>query len=110
LLRLCSLLGRKHGRGPAEARVALTGPEQAPRLRAGFSFRDCWSQLTTFVLDAEHLLAQRLAGTVFLIRVVSALLAFGSQVLFARWMGSFEFGIYVYVQGHPGLRPAVISR
>ena len=56
-----------------------------------------WSQLKTFLLDAEHLLAQRLAGTVFLIRVASALLAFGSQVLFARWMGSFEFGIYVYV-------------
>ena len=28
---------------------------------------------------------------------MSALLAFGSQVLFARWMGSFQFGIYVYV-------------
>jgi O-antigen/teichoic acid export membrane protein len=49
------------------------------------------------VLDAEHLLAQRLAGTVFLIRVAGALLAFGSQVLFARWMGSSEFGVYVYV-------------
>jgi O-antigen/teichoic acid export membrane protein len=42
-------------------------------------------------------LVQRLAGTVFLIRVGSAILAFGSQVLFARWMGTFEFGIYVYV-------------
>jgi O-antigen/teichoic acid export membrane protein len=77
--------------------VALTGPEQAARLRPWLSFRDAWSQLKAWVLDAEHLLAQRLAGTVFLIRVVSALLAFGSQVLFARWMGSFEFGIYVYV-------------
>jgi O-antigen/teichoic acid export membrane protein len=77
--------------------VALTGSEQAARLRPGSLLRDCWSQLKTFLLDAEHLLAQRLAGTVFLIRVVSALLAFGSQVLFARWMGSFEFGIYVYV-------------
>ena len=77
--------------------MALTGPEQAARLRPGSSFRDAWSQLKTFVLDAEHLLAQRLAGTVFLIRVVSALLAFGSQVLFARWMGTFEFGIFVYV-------------
>jgi hypothetical protein len=76
--------------------VALTGPEQAARLRPWLSFRDAWSQLKTFLLDAEHLLAQRLAGTVFLIRVASALLAFGSQVLFARWMGSFEFGIYVY--------------
>ena len=25
------------------------------------------------------------------------MLAFGSQVLFARWMGTFQFGIYVYV-------------
>jgi O-antigen/teichoic acid export membrane protein len=77
--------------------VALTGPERTVRLRPRFSWRDLWSQLKTKVLDAEHLLAQRLAGTVFLIRVASAVLAFGSQVLFARWMGSFEFGIYVYV-------------
>ena len=69
--------------------MALTGPEQAARLRPWLLFRDAWSQLKAWVLDAEHLLAQRLAGTVFLIRVVSALLA--------RWMGSFEFGIYVYV-------------
>jgi O-antigen/teichoic acid export membrane protein len=56
-----------------------------------------WSRIRSRVLGAEHVLVQRLAGTVFLIRVVSALLAFGSQVLFARWMGSFQFGIYVYV-------------
>ena len=42
-------------------------------------------------------LVQRLAGLVFLIRVVSAVLAYGSQVLLARWMGGFEFGIYVGV-------------
>ena len=30
-------------------------------------------------------------------RVGSALLALVSQVLLARWMGSFEFGIYIYV-------------
>ena len=42
-------------------------------------------------------LARRMAGTAFLIRVASAALAFASQVLFARWMGSSEFGIYVYV-------------
>src|SRR5204863_3999453 len=56
-----------------------------------------WSRLIARLGPAEHLMAQRLAGAVFLIRVVSALLAYGSQVLFARWMGSFEFGIYVYV-------------
>src|ERR1041384_2084326 len=32
-----------------------------------------------------------------LIRVASAALIYVSQVLFARWMGSFEFGVYVYV-------------
>jgi O-antigen/teichoic acid export membrane protein len=45
----------------------------------------------------EHGLVQRLAGAVFAIRVASAVLAYGSQVLLARWMGGFEFGIYVYV-------------
>lgn len=40
---------------------------------------------------------QRLAGKIFLIRVFSAALAYASQVLLARWMGSSEFGIYAYV-------------
>ena len=48
--------------------------------------------------DASHnSIAQKVAGSAFLIRVVSAALVFGSQILFARWMGSHEFGIYVYV-------------
>lgn len=45
----------------------------------------------------DHALAQRMAGTAFLIRVASAAIAYFSQVLLARWMGSFEFGLYVYV-------------
>ena len=36
-------------------------------------------------------------GAAFLIRVASAALLYVSQVLFARWMGTFEFGVYVYV-------------
>ena len=46
---------------------------------------------------SDSRLAQLIAGKVFLVRVGSALLALGSQVLLARWMGSFEFGIYIYV-------------
>jgi O-antigen/teichoic acid export membrane protein len=42
-------------------------------------------------------IAQRVAGAAFLIRVTSAALIYGLQILFARWMGTFEFGIYVYV-------------
>ena len=75
----------------------LIGSEQASSLAARPSLWHLWSRLKARLGGAEHVLVQRLAGTVFLIRVVSALLAYGSQVLFARWMGTFEFGIYVYV-------------
>jgi len=46
---------------------------------------------------SDSRLAQLVAGKVFLMRVASALIALVSQVLLARWMGSFEFGIYIYV-------------
>ena len=50
-----------------------------------------------FVGGSDLSLARRLAGAAFLIRVVSALLAFVSQIVLARWLGGFQFGIYVYV-------------
>jgi hypothetical protein len=71
--------------------LALTESEQSSRE----SPWPLWSRLKARLGD--DLLLQRLAGTVFLIRVAAALLAYGSQVLFARWMGTFEFGIFVYV-------------
>ncbi|MDE2470062.1 MAG: polysaccharide biosynthesis C-terminal domain-containing protein [Bradyrhizobium sp.] len=40
---------------------------------------------------------RRLASIIFIIRVVSAALAYLSQILLARWMGGSEYGIYVYV-------------
>jgi O-antigen/teichoic acid export membrane protein len=40
--------------------------------------------------------ARRQAGNAFIIRIVSALLAFVAQIVLARWLGGFEFGIYVY--------------
>src|SRR3984885_12538262 len=45
----------------------------------------------------EASLTRRLAGTIFIIRVFSAALAYFSQVLLARWMGGSDYGIYVYV-------------
>ena len=45
----------------------------------------------------EASVTQRLAGTIFMIRVASAGLAYFSQVLLARWMGGSEYGVYVYV-------------
>src|SRR5271166_3136199 len=46
---------------------------------------------------SDSRLAQLIAGKVFLMRVANAVLALGTQVLLARWMGSFEFGIFIYV-------------
>jgi O-antigen/teichoic acid export membrane protein len=41
--------------------------------------------------------ASRMSLIAFSIRVFSAFIAFVSQVLLARWMGSFEYGIFVLV-------------
>src|SRR5512143_1395699 len=46
---------------------------------------------------SEASLTRRLAGTIFIIRVVSAALAYLSQILLARWMGTSDYGVYVYV-------------
>src|SRR5215468_2561009 len=89
---------RRNGR--VEACLALTQSEPA-RPWLTLAWRRLSARMTARLAarlgGSELMLIQRLAGTVFLIRVVSALLAYGSQVLFARWMGGFEFGIYVYV-------------
>ena len=41
--------------------------------------------------------AGRISIIAFVIRVVSAVIAFASQVFLARWMGSFDYGIFVLV-------------
>ncbi|MFA1675393.1 lipopolysaccharide biosynthesis protein [Rhizobium mongolense] len=41
--------------------------------------------------------AQRMALTAFSIRIVSAALAFISQIILARLMGEYEYGIFVFV-------------
>lgn len=45
----------------------------------------------------EHAAAQRMALTAFVIRILSAAIAFFSQILQARIMGEFEYGIFVFV-------------
>ncbi|MCB1417677.1 MAG: lipopolysaccharide biosynthesis protein [Notoacmeibacter sp.] len=45
----------------------------------------------------ERSRAGRMSLVAFVIRVISAAIAFVSQVLLARWMGSFEYGIFVLV-------------
>lgn len=70
-----------------DAQPATTGPAALmARLRA---------KLTGGSSEAS--LTRRLAGTIFIIRVISAGLAYVSQVLLARWMGTSDYGVYVYV-------------
>ena len=81
--------------------MASIGSEQAPRSH-WFSFwpsdlgaaavrvRDLFGGAT------ESSMVRRLAGAAFIIRIVSALLAFVAQIVLARWLGGFEYGIYVY--------------
>ena len=81
--------------------VALTEPQNSERLTwtplAGV-VAQLRAQVRIWLNDSGHRsIAQRIAGTAFLIRVFSAGLIYLSQIFLARWMGSFEFGIYVYV-------------
>jgi O-antigen/teichoic acid export membrane protein len=74
--------------------VALSGSEHTSSL----SYAGAIERLSRWFKDtSDHSLAQRLASAVFLIRVLGAGFAFLAQIVLARWMGSFEFGIYVYV-------------
>src|SRR5271169_7001727 len=73
-----------------DAQSATTSPTGVvARMRAMFG--------TSFGGSSEASLTKRLAGTIFIIRVISAALAYLSQILLARWMGGSDYGIYVYV-------------
>ena len=58
-----------------------------------------WRARLASLFRSEHhdSIAKRTAGSAFLIRVASAASLYLSQILFARWMGGAEFGVYVYV-------------
>jgi O-antigen/teichoic acid export membrane protein len=77
--------------------VALTESQTSQR-PARLQWRGLPALVRTWLNDgADRSIAQRVAGAAFLIRVTSAGLIYLSQILLARWMGSYEFGIYVYV-------------
>jgi len=56
------------------------------------------ARLRTWFADrSDDSRARRAAATALLIRCVGAPLLYGTQILLARWMGGFAFGVYVYV-------------
>src|SRR5665647_315267 len=78
-------------------RLAVMDAKSAPVPPAGAvaRLRSLLGGLLSGSSDAS--VTNRLAGTVFLIRVISAALAYLSQILLARWMGGSDYGVYVYV-------------
>jgi O-antigen/teichoic acid export membrane protein len=75
--------------------AALIGSEDAASARSPLA--SVVARIKAILAErSDSRLAQLAAGKVFLVRVASAGLALVSQVLLARWMGSFEFGIYIY--------------
>jgi O-antigen/teichoic acid export membrane protein len=82
---------------PRSEPVTLADPEHVTAAPPSAAARVVARVKSMLADPGDSRLAQLVAGKVFLVRVGSALLALGSQVLLARWMGSFEFGIYIYV-------------
>ena len=82
---------------PRSEPVTLADPEHVTAAPPSAAARIVARLKSVLADPGDSRLAQLVAGKVFLVRVGSALLALGSQVLLARWMGSFEFGIYIYV-------------
>lgn len=80
-----SVMGSEEAEMGRGARTLLSPSGVAGRLRAFLADR------------SDHSVAQRMAGAAFVIRVMSAAIAYVSQVLMARWMGGAEFGTYVAV-------------
>src|ERR1700722_17105959 len=85
----------RHRKG-FSAVAAIDAPSATP-LPAGMNAR-LRSMLGGLLGDSsEASVTRRLAGTIFIIRVISAALAYLSQILLARWMGGSDYGVYVYV-------------
>ena len=77
--------------------MAVTDTRSATTSSAGLLAR-----LRSILVDAveastEASVTRRLAATIFVIRVLSAALAYLSQILLARWMTGSDYGVYVYV-------------
>lgn len=78
--------------------MSVIGSQDGSGLSARLAPTVLYGRARAWLADrSDHSLAQRMAGNAFLIRVASAVLVYLTQVLLARWMGDFEFGIYVYV-------------
>jgi len=58
---------------------------------------DALDQIGPLIVADRSVTTGRMAVSAFVVRVVSAALAYVSQMLLARWMGGFEYGVFVVV-------------
>jgi O-antigen/teichoic acid export membrane protein len=79
---------------PAQPDIGPQGRKAAPSAR----LREAFGRLLTILSGHDgHSRAQRMALTAFAIRLLSAAIAFVSQIILARMMGNFEYGIFVFI-------------
>jgi O-antigen/teichoic acid export membrane protein len=77
--------------------VAMTAERFLPQ-RLALRARPLLARVDALLFTADDRgVASRMSLIAFSIRIVNAVIAFISQVLLARWMGSFEYGIFVLV-------------
>jgi O-antigen/teichoic acid export membrane protein len=77
---------------------AATTAERLLPQRVALQVRPLFDKLDRLIFARdERGEAGRVSLIAFAVRIVSAVIAFISQVLLARWMGSFEYGIFVLV-------------
>jgi O-antigen/teichoic acid export membrane protein len=82
---------------PDEADACSASPAERVA-QASAETRSLTMRIKAFLADrSDDRIAQLAAANVFLLRAASALIALGSQVLLARWMGRFEYGVFIYV-------------
>ncbi|KAB2848170.1 MAG: lipopolysaccharide biosynthesis protein [Hyphomicrobiaceae bacterium] len=89
--------------GPGPGRTAASDTAETvklglPEIGLVSIFRELSIALREVIAGGdERKRTQRAALFAFSIRVVSAAIAYASQVVLARWMGSFEYGAFVFV-------------
>lgn len=77
---------------------AVTAADRMLPAKAAALLRPLFSRVDQLLSPAdEAAVAKRMSLIAFGIRIISAVIALVSQVLLARWMGSFEYGIFVLV-------------
>lgn len=78
--------------------MSLANPDRAEQRNLRAIVRGLIARaIGLFTGSSDHSVARRGAAIAFSIRIGGAAVAFLSQIVLARWLGRYEFGIYVYV-------------